>query len=469
MKRDVNSKTTTPPTTFLQPTSGILLTPNEDYLLTVNFGEGLLIKDATTLNSLRVLLSGQGAPFKIATILGEIIYVLDSVNNDLIVIDWKTKEIKKKVVLPNTPIAIALSYNGKRAYISHRSTLNKETITVIDLIDNKIIRAISTVDCALGIILSNNGRYLFASSECSGVNETLSVIDIKTDKLIKSIPGIAGGDAIGITPDNKKIYISNSLNSTNKINVVDASSFRIVSSLNFKATSFTFTLDGKYVFALGASEIIIINTENNQIVNRLPFVTTPRGLAVSKDGTAFVWLPQENRIFAFEVSKYSANKSGFDLESKLDKFKEDLKKKGINTDLLKLKGVFARVNEEFHSTVDSLKNELGQDFSNYQGRIRIISVADSIGYSYNGDGIGYDYRNLIYHDTYGIFYVYDRSKTIGPFFTIKLKVDNLPISIKADHNSVTEETFEAPLSNIDWKELRKFVRNYFLVRIDLLK
>ncbi len=66
---------------------------------------------------------------------------------------------------------------------------------------------------------------------------------------------------------------------------------------------------------------------------------------------------------------------------------------------MKLKGVFARVNEEFHSTVDSLKNELGQDFSNNQGRIRIISVADSIGYSYNGDGIGYDYRNLIYHDT----------------------------------------------------------------------
>jgi hypothetical protein len=57
------------------------------------------------------------------------------------------------------------------------------------------------------------------------------------------------------------------LNQQQKINIIDANSFRITDTLDFNATSLAFSSDSKYAFASGKSEIAIINIEDKKIIN----------------------------------------------------------------------------------------------------------------------------------------------------------------------------------------------------------
>lgn len=98
---------------FIQPSSAILLSPDRRYISIANYLEGnLIVKDPKTFEVISTL-PKQGKPYKLTSKFGDDLFVLDSINNSLTIINWMNKTIKRKVQLTSIPISIAISRDEK--------------------------------------------------------------------------------------------------------------------------------------------------------------------------------------------------------------------------------------------------------------------------------------------------------------------------------------------------------------------
>jgi hypothetical protein len=131
-------------------------------------------------------------------------------------------------------------------------------------------------------------------------------------------------------------------------------------------------------------------------------------------------------------------------------FQEELKKNSSITELSKARELFDRTFNEYNLVLRTLQNELGDPYT-------IIET-----------GSGNDYKNLLSSWKIGIISSFDNNKGIWPAYTLKLTSQYYFLSIKED-NEKQEEIFKSSINDVDWSEMKKFVRNYFLKRIDQLK
>lgn len=435
--------------TFIQSASGILLSPTEEKLYTSDSSNGLLlIQDSKTLNVLKTI-SENIHPFQITARNGGYIYVLDSLLKTLFIVDSKTEMIKSSIKLHFTPLSIVISNDERKAYLTSREPPPNGGIYVVDISQGKIIKQIPSNIYPQKIVASIDGKYLYTTSNSNSPKATLNIIDPKTDKIIKSIGGVANGCSIGLSPNNKKIYVANiDENNNHQLNILDANNLKVLKSIEFQPFGFSFTSDGKYLFVLGELEVLILNTTDDIILNRLPFATQPRGIALSDDGRAFVWLPNELRTIVFPITENLKPDVSVDPELTLKKFKEDLKKQTSSDGRFKLDELFKKANDVIYSVVNKLMKELGEPYSNIQ------------------TGIDYNYKTSTYSNKYGILSKFDNSKSIWPVYKATF-TENLLIITMNENN--TEESFKAPINNIDWEAAEKFVRTFFIKRINQLR
>ncbi len=434
--------------TFIQSTGSILLSPNEEKLfVTDSQSNSLIIQDSRTLN-IQNIISDNFHPFQITTRTGRNIYIIDTLLKKLVIIDSKTGTIKSTTSLKATPFSFVVTPDERKAYVSY-ARLSNAAIDIIDLLQSKIILNIPGISYPSGLIASSDGKYLYINSNEIRTKGNLTIVETRTNKIVKSIPEVANGQSIGILPNNKKIYAA-AINSEgqNQINVIDAGSLKVLKSIPIEAFQFSFTSDSKYMFVLGNKEVSIIGTLDDIVLNRLPFVTQPQGVALSDDGRAFVCLPSEYRTVVFPINENLKPDVSVDPELTLKKFKEDLKKQTNSDARFKLDGLFAKANSVVYSVVDKLIKELGDPYQNIQ------------------TGIYYDYKASTYSNQLGIISKFDDNKSIWPVYKATFTENSLIITLK---EKVSEETFKQPLVNIDWLKVEQFVRTFYIKRLEQLR
>jgi len=285
---------------YIQPSSSIFLSP-VDEILYCGSGtiDGTLISDARTLNPLRSSIPSRIHSFKITSRFGLLIYILDSASKCLNVIDTREKTAGALLQFPRKPVDFALSADEKKAYVISSDSSGHGTIEILDLKQRKIIKSLESKKTWVSMAFSPDGKLSFVTS-IGDSEKQLSVIDLKTDKIIKRINNIGDGRTIGVTPDGKKIFISNgSDTSLNVTTVLDANTFKVLKTLNFRSKIVTFSADNKYTFAVSDLEIIKIDNQSSSVIMSRKLSSIANGLAISDDGRAFAWLPEEHRIFVF--------------------------------------------------------------------------------------------------------------------------------------------------------------------------
>ena len=435
---------------FTQPASGILLSSNEENIFTSDsLNTGISIRDSKNLSKVNILKINNLKPYKLTSVNTENVYIIDTTNKTINIVDIKKEFIKASIHLQHIPNSIAISHDESKAYLSDRSPYSKGTLSVIDLIGNKIAKTISTIDQYNGLAIDSLGKYLYAISQGNLKNRDLLIIDLKTDKIYKTIKGVSYGSAIGFLPNNKKLYVSAiGEGGVDQINILDPNNFKVLKSLGSKAFSFSFTLDSKLVFVLGESEILIIRTEDDTVINRLPFATQPKGVALSEDGRAYIWLPNEFRTVALPIREILQNTLTIDPENNLKKFKEDLKNKTAEDIRYRYGELFKKASEALLLPIFDITKELGDS------------------YEYYGIDVNNNYKESTYSINFGIRLKIDNSKNIFPLYQAKFTDDFLIVSLK-EKDKV--ETLKLPINNIEWEKVNKFVRAYFLLRIDQLR
>jgi YVTN family beta-propeller protein len=260
------------------------------------------------------------------------ILVLEKEQNTLVIVDPANLTIVARVPAGSNPHEVAVSDDGKIAYISNYSGNN--TISRVDLVaqkpltpidlgamrsphglefvggklfftaeDAKVVGhydpATDKIDWILGtgqdrthmVIATKDLKTVLTSNVSSG---TISVITQVPPGRgagapgweVTNIPVGHGSEGFDLTPDGKELWVANAQDKT--ISVIDLAAKKVVATLpsTSNANRLKITLDGKYAFAsdLGGTEMLIIDVATRKPFKTMKMGASCEGLLMAPDG-----------------------------------------------------------------------------------------------------------------------------------------------------------------------------------------
>ncbi len=203
-------------------------------------------------------------------------YVNPACSFDFTTIDVRSRKVS---VIPNLPLSagFAISPDGKRAYVFDFVEFISDTIHVIDLTRNQILKPLVLPDvyAIQGIAFGPDGEHLYVTAIPLG----LLVVNIRSQTVEKTIPGVSG--KIVITPDGKLAYAFGFMPGS----VVDLKTNKIIASLPMNLYGGAVNPDGKSIYFLAYGEqsfsnsVSIMDTKSQKIVGSIP-VANATALAI---------------------------------------------------------------------------------------------------------------------------------------------------------------------------------------------
>jgi YVTN family beta-propeller protein len=208
-----------------------------------------------------------------------------------------------------------VSASGDRIYVSNvqsNEDPNHGSITVIDGNSFLIKATIKDVNCPEGLAVSPDDKRLYVASQCGYGQDPLFVVDTATNKKIAEIPGLAVGNAVLLTKDGRKAYVTRSnfvWRGNGKIgsplSVVDTQSNRILKTFILQTNTLGAALspDGRYVLVTNGFQVTVIDTSSDTIVANISLRGYGTSIAIRSDGTVITAVSDKRRIVIFPLQK----------------------------------------------------------------------------------------------------------------------------------------------------------------------
>ena len=152
---------------------------------------------------------------------GPLLFVTTTLSNAVAVIDSATNEVTTIIPVGISPIRLAMTPDGLKAYVSNNGD---QTVSVIDTVHQVVKTTITTLyPGPQELTVTPDGGRVFVVHQYSGY---VSVIDTAQDMLITNvaIPGNEAKDVLA-TPDGRFVYVANY--SAGMVNVIDTSTYQV--------------------------------------------------------------------------------------------------------------------------------------------------------------------------------------------------------------------------------------------------
>jgi YVTN family beta-propeller protein len=161
-------------------------------------------------------------PFAIAiTPDGKHAYVTNSVSNNVSVIDTATNTVEAATLAVGTnPTAVAVTPDGKHAYVAN---LGSNSVSVIDAASNTVVATIPVGNAPDAVAVTPDGKHAYVANSNSN---NVSVIDTASNGVVATVAVGNGPFGVGITPDGKHAYVANP--NSNNVSVIDAATNKVV-------------------------------------------------------------------------------------------------------------------------------------------------------------------------------------------------------------------------------------------------
>lgn len=143
------------------------------------------------------------SPINLAISPGDkFLYVVVQDAGELLAVDVEKNEVIRHIKVGNHPHSIALSADGKTAFVSNQWS---DYVSVVDLGLMAETDSLVTGNGPSGLSLTSDGKYLYV---VNGFGADVSVIDLSSKEEVRRLP--VGNDPAGIaqSPDGGKFYIT---------------------------------------------------------------------------------------------------------------------------------------------------------------------------------------------------------------------------------------------------------------------
>lgn len=195
-----------------------------------------------------------------------------------------------KVKVGNDPAHVVIDAQSKLMYVTNSMDNN---LSVVDLRQKKIVATIATGRMPHGLRMSPDGRELYVASVDSN---SVSVIDVARSDEVARIPVGKAPVQVGFTPDGRRAYVS--LRDENSVAVIDTAQRKKIATVAVGRNPIQVfaTPDGRYVYVANQgteanpdSTVSVIDTADNTVVSTIETGKGAHGVVVSDDGRrAFV-------------------------------------------------------------------------------------------------------------------------------------------------------------------------------------
>jgi|CXWL01.1.fsa_nt_gi DNA-binding beta-propeller fold protein YncE len=253
---------------------------------------------------------------------GRHLYVVSmgkSKKREVSVIDMSSNAVVNRLPAHENSRWIVSSPKGDRIYVSNvyfnQAGPRRGSISIIDTAQQATANnEITDLNCPEGLALSPDGGRLYVASQCGDGHDPLFVIDTSDYHRIAEIPGLAVGNAVTLSKDGRKAYVTradfewhDSITGTkgSPLSIVDTVANRIIKTiiLQRSTSGLALTPDGKYVLATNGYQLSVIDTQTDELVNNLSLRGYGNAIVVRSDGMVIVSVSDVRRFVAFPLTK----------------------------------------------------------------------------------------------------------------------------------------------------------------------
>ncbi len=281
---------------------------------------------------------------------GDLLLVVNKSESSVSFVDVASGEETARVGTGHAPHEVAVSRDGRLAYVTDYGTGPRpgRTVTVIDIVDRRAIRTLELgrhtrphgvdvaadgtlwvttegskhvlrVDPESGAILAEvetaaevthmvvaagGGNRIYTANIGSG---TVTAVDGVSGEVIRHIPTGAGAEGLALSPDGATVYVSN--RSAGTLSAIDVARNVVVRSLEVGAFPIRVEVmpDGRRALVSNAqaNELAVVDLEAWRVERRIPVGAVPVGIEITPDGTrAYVANTQADRVSVVDLVKW---------------------------------------------------------------------------------------------------------------------------------------------------------------------
>ena len=205
---------------------------------------------------------------------GEILYVENANSNSISVIDLATNTVIRNISVGNSPHDLKISQNQETLY---STDIDSGTISVINTTTNTLIRQIPTDVSVHGIAIFNDTLYV-------GDVYGGKVLVIKDGVIKGEIKVGSGPEYMEVSPNGKFLYVANLWS---PISVVDLEENKVIKEIDSGKTphGLLFTNDGSRLFIVNmkSNTLSIIDAEKHEIIKTIAVGERPEFVALTPD------------------------------------------------------------------------------------------------------------------------------------------------------------------------------------------
>ena len=211
--------------------------------------------------------------------------------------------VSSTLVLTNIPAA-----GQNFAYVANGQD---NTVSVISTTSDTVVQTIPVANSPFGVAITPNGKFAYVSSQ-SGA---LTVIDTATNSVAQTF--WIGGAPFGLafSPDGTKLYVTNP--GYARVTVVDPNTGNVVGMIDLSRYPYypleiSISPDGSraYVSTLNCSgvcsgSLLVLDTASNQLANIVPVGNEIFGVATTRDGKHVYIADQAGSSWDMDTSTYN--------------------------------------------------------------------------------------------------------------------------------------------------------------------
>jgi YVTN family beta-propeller protein len=219
-----------------------------------------------------------------------ILFIAMGPSNNYAMVDITTEKVMKAVAGPVNPHGIAVTPDGKLAYLTSRNP-GKETnsspadfpVTVFDVATGALVARVDVGGESHHAWMNPDSTQVYVTVPSV---EGIVVIETRTNTVVKTIETGYKANSTVTSPDGTMIYVLNK--GDDSLSAINKETLKVTKTVDTGKgpDHMAISPDGKYIYITAAVDNALnaVRTDTLEVVSSMPVGKGPHGIAVSSDG-----------------------------------------------------------------------------------------------------------------------------------------------------------------------------------------
>lgn len=193
------------------------------------------------------------------------------------------KNVALKTLVGSVAALVVVATQAQAKYFAYTGNEGSNTVSVIDLSNNTVVKTIKVEARPLRLAGSPDGRRVYVTN---AHGNSLSVIDTITGTVITNIPCQLNPTEVCVTPDGQEVYVTNSRDSS--ITIINATTLSVIDHLDTYggANSVVPAADNRYLYyGYGGSYVGVLDRNSHTVTKYIYTGLRSSRMWPSRDGT----------------------------------------------------------------------------------------------------------------------------------------------------------------------------------------